>query len=460
MKRTIFSTVLLLSAVPALARERLVPSQYVNVQAAVSDCVDGDVVIISPGTYRGSGNRDIDFGGKAIIVRSIDPNNFRVVARTIIDCEIAGRGFIFCTGENANSAVSGLTIINGHSLTGGAIYCSSNSSPTLSNCIIMSSSAALGGGLAFGGGSRATITNCTISSNSASMSGGAVYSRASSPTINNCVFNNNIAPIGGAIGCAVSKMMVRNCSLNRNSASKGGAIYCYDSSNVTIENSILWADAAENASQILVGNSGSASSLTVSYCDVQGGRSAAIIEQDCILNWGEHNFDVEPKFVAGPLGDYYLAPNSPCVDAGSDLAANLGYDELSTQADGLGESGIIDVGYHYPVEKGTVFVSVDIEPDVLDVGGGAQWLSCRIELPEDHNAGDVDSDSILLEYTVDAEKVWADKRRQVLMVDFSRSKLQDRTEQGEVELAVSGRFADGSVFEGTDLIWVIRRTGQ
>ncbi len=43
---------------------------------------------------------------------------------------------------------------------------------------------------------------------------------------------------------------------------------------------------------------------------------------------GAGNIDLDPLFVSGPDGDYYLsqiaagqAVDSPCVDAGSDLAA-------------------------------------------------------------------------------------------------------------------------------------------
>ncbi len=50
------------------AAELYVPSEYETIQAAIDDCDDGDVVIIAEGTYRGNGNRDIDFRGKAITV--------------------------------------------------------------------------------------------------------------------------------------------------------------------------------------------------------------------------------------------------------------------------------------------------------------------------------------------------------------------------------------------------------
>jgi hypothetical protein len=54
------------------------------------------------------------------------------------------------------------------------------------------------------------------------------------------------------------------------------------------------------------------------------------------------------------LGDYYLsqtaageALDSPCVDAGSDTAANLGLDELTTRTDQVEDAGMVDMGYHY-----------------------------------------------------------------------------------------------------------------
>jgi pectin methylesterase-like acyl-CoA thioesterase len=90
-----------------------VPSQYPTIQAAIDAAVYRDTVIIAPGTYTGAGNKNLDFGGKAITVRSTDPEDANVVAATVINCQDSGRGFNFHSGEDANSVVSGLTITGG-----------------------------------------------------------------------------------------------------------------------------------------------------------------------------------------------------------------------------------------------------------------------------------------------------------------------------------------------------------
>ena len=64
--------------------ERLVPSQYATIQAAVDDCNDGDVIIVAWGTYTADANHDVDFKGKAVTVRTIDPNDPNMMAVTVI----------------------------------------------------------------------------------------------------------------------------------------------------------------------------------------------------------------------------------------------------------------------------------------------------------------------------------------------------------------------------------------
>jgi hypothetical protein len=121
-------------------------------------------------------------------------------------------------------------------------------------------------------------------------------------------------------------------------------------------NCILWDNEAVNGHEIhLKGLSAPFSALTIRYSDVQGGVSEAYVGSGCTLDLDATNIDADPLFVRGPLGRYYLsqiaagqAADSPCVDAGSDTAANLGLDGLSTRTDGIGDEGVVDMGYHAP----------------------------------------------------------------------------------------------------------------
>ncbi len=121
--RFLISLVILLSVeASALSAVRLVPSRdYPTIQSAINAAVNGDEVVVALGTYTGSGNRDLDFKGKAITVRSqINPANpdWNIIAATIIDCggsaDAPHRAFWFHTHEGSNSQVLGFTIRNGY----------------------------------------------------------------------------------------------------------------------------------------------------------------------------------------------------------------------------------------------------------------------------------------------------------------------------------------------------------
>ena len=209
-----------------------VPSEYPTIQAAIEASFNGNTVVVAPGTYAGPGNRDIDFLGKAITVRSIDPNDPYIVAATIIDCQGTysdpHRGFKFHRGEGPESVLAGVTIINGVApkdgsllmeCSGGAILCE-DSSPTITKCSISGNEADEAGGGIYCENSSPTITNCTITGNIAE--GGGIYCWESNANITNCTISNNN---GRGIGCCYdSSPTVTDCAITDNTAEYGGGI--------------------------------------------------------------------------------------------------------------------------------------------------------------------------------------------------------------------------------------------
>jgi hypothetical protein len=233
---------------------------YDNIQDAIDACEDGWIVEVADGFWGGAKNRDLDFGGKRITVRSANgPESCTInCGGTSISPH---RAFYFHSGEDANSIVEGFTIRDGYTKVnytvpgmeeafGGAIFCAESpeyqpSSPTIINCIITDNTAADDSGLAYGGAifcqsSAPTIVDCTITSNTANFGGGIGYAFSLDlednpvPTIRNCTIGGNVAvcddPVspyngyGGGVYCYDNSVTIEDCTLIENSAFWGGGV--------------------------------------------------------------------------------------------------------------------------------------------------------------------------------------------------------------------------------------------
>ena len=351
--RTIFVALLGFLAMygPSLADELLVPDEYLTIQAAIDAAVDGDAIIIADGTYTGTGNKNLDFGGRAITVRSENgPES------TTIDCQNYDRGFYFQTGEGQDSIVAGFTIINGSTDLGAGIRCDI-SSPTIDNCIFKSNTAANTGGGIYAGSSSPVVTNCAFEENRAgdhaggiclshsnalisgcvfirnvcdnfSADGGAILIASdTSATIVNCLFvGNSAAESGGAIRIDRSSPTIINCTFNGNSTGIGGAIHNAPYASPIITNCIFWGNSAYSGDEI--DNNGDCHP-TISYCDIEGGWNGpkVVNRSGSSTIDGGGNIAADPLFIDAVNPDLYarnygLSDGSPCIDAAMELGVD------------------------------------------------------------------------------------------------------------------------------------------
>ncbi len=334
-----------------------VPADYLTIQAAINAAGEGDMVVVADGTYTGEGNRDIDFKGKAITVRSENgPEN------CIIDCQDLGCGFYFHSNENEDAIIEGITIVNGYNNMGAGIYCK-DSSPSIINCQLIGNFADGGGGGIYCYGGESKLFNCLISGNKTYVDGGGVVTIA-------------------------GKMFIVNCTIVGNhSSTDGGGVYCLGSS-VVINNSVLWNNNADRrGSEISIHMSWIEyfdpeipwdlfpSKLDISSSVIQGGKGNIFFEDWQVENnnelvWGADNMVTYPGFVEPGCwkgktwieGDYHLLAGSPGIDAG-DNSAIAGYD---TDLDGNERvvNGTVDIGayeyqhdYSLPEESLTISIA-------------------------------------------------------------------------------------------------------
>jgi len=189
---------------------------YLTIQSAVDAATTGDIIIVKPGVYTGSGSWDINFQGKAIVLQSQDPDDHQIVQTTIIDCNDQGHyGFVFNSGETTQTILAGFSITN---TTNGAIWCENQSSPTIRNCSLYANK---GSQVIMCRGSSPHIIGCVINENQTSVAVECIFQPtgpssiiASNPTIERCSISYN-AP-GGGMDITNSSPIIRNTSITGN----------------------------------------------------------------------------------------------------------------------------------------------------------------------------------------------------------------------------------------------------
>ncbi len=313
-----------------------VPLEYPTIQSAINAASSGDTVIVAEGTYTGNGNRNINFSGKAITVRSAyGPES------CIIDCENNGRAFSFTKRESNNSQLIGFTIRNGYlENDGGAAIYINKSSPTISQCIFENNTAVstISGHMAFGGAivcyyyGTPVFSECVFRNNYGGWGGAVGLSIEVSPQFERCQFiDNTTQHLGGAIFVTSGvNATLHNCLFNGNSgSSKSSAIHNHDS-NLQILHSTFYGNNKES-SRVIYHYSGSYGGiLTIKntimwdvgvqeiYLDRNTSNDAVKISYSNIIgSWpGEGNISLYPQFVDPDNDNYHLMPTSPCIDAG------------------------------------------------------------------------------------------------------------------------------------------------
>ncbi|MDH4203561.1 MAG: DUF5123 domain-containing protein [Phycisphaerae bacterium] len=179
---------------------------YPTIQTAINNAVNGDTVLVADGVYTGDGNRDINFLGKAITVKSQNgPTNCIIDASDEVTFH---RGFIFESMETSASVVEGFTV------TGGFVPASG---PTAGGG---------GGGAVVCYASTPSIRNCIFFGNSTEGAGGAIYFAGLCDDwpvlkIKNSTFYGNAAAYGGVSsiqGTHFNEISFTNCILKDNIA--------------------------------------------------------------------------------------------------------------------------------------------------------------------------------------------------------------------------------------------------
>ncbi len=316
-----------------------------SVALCMVDNVPGVTEIwVAAGTYRpdgGTGDRTVSFelpggveiyggfagGETSLDQRDVSANPTILSGDIGIPGDISDNSYhvVYVDGMQQTAVLDGLVITDGHAdgsagthnVGAGVRVIASN--VVLRNCAIRGNNASGNcGGIQILTGTALTLDNCVISGNTSGNRGGGIQNYQSTITATNCTIVNNAA------------------------AAEGGGLFM-NTVSTSLTNCIVWGNTAM----------GGVSDESAQIHILDG---TLAVDFSCVQYWsgtygGTGNIGLDPLFVTGPWGDYYLsqtaagqAQQSPCVDAGDPATA---LPPGTTRTDGSPDTAPVDMGYHY-----------------------------------------------------------------------------------------------------------------
>ncbi len=288
-------------------------SGYTVIQDAINDANDFDIIVVYPGTYY----EKINFLGKAITVRSTDPDDWEIVEATVIDAndfsDATGMAVTFALNEGPDSILSGFTITGAD--TGIKIFGTDYSpayftSPIIEKCIIEDTERM---------GIRARNSFA--------------------------VLRNNILRYNGDQGIKAEDHSVLDIHNNWIYGDEKGIEFRSDSTaeianNTIVENlrGVTFADSVPEIKNCIFWNN--------SYYDLGSGGTASYSCLEDAFNSSDPNFigsiNDDPNFVDAANDDFHLSPSSPCINAGD--PSGVYADQTDIDGDSRVMSYYVDMG--------------------------------------------------------------------------------------------------------------------
>jgi len=312
-----------------------VPDDYPTIQDAIDASLDGDTIIVRPGTYV----ENINYMGKTITVMSEKGPHVTTIDGGIPSNPNRGSVVYIESGEGPDTVLEGFTITNGTGTNGvgGGILCNT-SSPTIRNNIITGNRLHGHGGGVYSYLSTVTIEDTLVIGNTltngyngagihsyastlavidtivagntsgifSSGKGGGIYAHSSTVTLTNTNLFWNNAEAGGGFYCTYNpKAVVTNCIFfdNEDNA-KAGGLYVGGYSDATVHNTIFWDNGPWYGGywEIYL-NSGT---FTISYSDVDMGQNGVYVSGSSTMNWGSGMIEADPQLHDPDKGDLHL----------------------------------------------------------------------------------------------------------------------------------------------------------
>jgi len=404
MRRFLLIVGIVLCQSQVWAQTLYVPSEeYSSIQSAIDDADNGETIIVSPGTYY----ENLNFLGKLITVRSVEPNDPDVVADTIIDGSYPVDPNIasvvtFVSGEDASSVLSGFTIENGtgqsdpcgaswywKGTNGGGVFCR-QSSPAITKNVFKNCNVGYGGGAIYCHDQASPmITDNIFIGNYADDYGGAIFARLKcSPTISNNIFQQNQCRfLGGAVYLAdrcYSKVTNNRFEQNNCEMLFGGAIYYFVNCAPVVANNFFIGNTCSGRD----GNGATGAAILM-----EGGTTGKIINNVFTGNYCENLNGVTIKIGNG-TADLFAnnivyenddvgidcASEANPVILNNDVWGNVGGNYGGGIGDQTGINGNISANPQVSLELPKPFTSFELHPNspCIDAGSSGSlpsWLT-------------------------------------------------------------------------------------